>query len=188
MSIVLVCCFFCVVKRKISLPFAPFLFLFGPYSFRCISYYQSFCYAIVCVFQREIKIFNRKTKGANCIRMYYNADSPFLTRIHTHACMQIHMHKCKTRGRRNNKDSKNIDVDIFDVVVICASQRPLYPSVRSVAVAIFAAIFPSVYGFTSKILSSPPACTRPMLLTFRVFYLLLQRRIFTQKRRAICFV
>lgn len=67
----------------------------------------------------------------------------------------------------------------FDVAVICASQRPLYPSVRSVAVAIFAAIFPLCLWFTSKILS----CTHPMLLTFRVFYLLLQRRIFTQKRK-----
>lgn len=36
----------------------------------------------------------------------------------------------------------------FDVAIIFASQRSLYSSVRSVG--IFAAIFASVYGFTSK--------------------------------------
>lgn len=117
--------------------------------------------------------------------MHYNAH-PFslsLSCTHTHGCVQIHMHKCKTRGATTTRTITTLMLT-FDVAIIFASQRSLYPSVRSVG--IFAAIFAiSVYGFTSKsflYLSLWP-CTLLHPLTFWVFCLLLQRHIFTEKRR-----
>lgn len=61
-------------------------------------------------FSVKLKFLTERQKARTayvCIIMFS------LSLAHTLACMQIHMHKCKTRGRRNNKDSNNIDVDIW---------------------------------------------------------------------------
>lgn len=116
--------------------------------------------------------------------MHYNALPFSLSLSHAHGCLRIHMHKCKTRGATTTITRTTTTLMLtFGVAIIFGSQRSLYPSVRSVG--IFAAIFASVYGFTSKsflYLSLSP-CTLLQPLTFWVFCLLLQRHFVTQKRR-----